>query len=75
MFRINIRLRDTNDVRSFVNITNRYPFQIALRQDRALIDAKSLMGIISLDHRKPITVEAYGNHANALHDELERYAV
>ena len=75
MFRLDVYLKDAEAIKSFVNITNRYPFHIALRQDRALIDAKSLMGIFSLDHSKPMMVEAYGVDTHVLREALEEFAV
>ena len=75
MFRLDVHLKDIEAIKRFVNITNRYPFHIALRQDRALIDAKSLMGIFSLDHSRPVMVEAYGKEAHVLRDALEEFAV
>ncbi len=69
-----ILLGATDDVRRFVNLSNRYAFSIALRQDRALIDAKSLLGILSLDLTKPITVEVYSSHCQEFLDELAAYA-
>ena len=73
MIRLDIHLKKPEDISHFVNITNRYPFHIALRQDRVLIDAKSLMGICSLDHRRPVTVEAYGK--GDLHEALRKFVV
>ena len=73
MTRLDIQLKNMNDVQSFVNITNAYPFHIAVRQDNALIDAKSLMGILSLDHTRPIIVEAYGNEGHVLNDALSAF--
>ena len=56
---LNIRLGAAEEIRSFVNLANHYPFPIILRQDRYAVDAKSLLGICSLDLRTSITVEAY----------------
>ena len=75
MLRFDVHLKDIEAIRQFVNITNRYPFHIALRQDRALIDAKSLMGILSLDHSRPMMVEAYGVESQVLRDALDQFAV
>ena len=74
MFRLDVHLKDIEAIKRFVNITNRYPFHIALRQDRALIDAKSLMGVLSLDLNRVLTV-----HYNEADTEfgllLDRFAV
>ena len=75
MVTLNIRLGAAEEIRSFVNLANHYPFTIILRQDRYAVDAKSLLGIYSLDLRTPITVEAYTSKAGNLIDTLMKYSV
>jgi phosphocarrier protein HPr len=55
----NIMLKSINDVKDFVNIVNRYDFDVDLTSGRYIVDAKSIMGIFSLDLSKPIRVEAH----------------
>ena len=74
MHTLDILLRDTADIQSFANLVNNYPFTIALRQGRAVTDAKSILGIYSLDLNKPVTVEIYSNQAGELMDALEKYS-
>ena len=69
-----ILLRDTADIQSFANLVNSYPFTISLRQGRAVTDAKSILGIYSLDLTKPVTVEVYSNQAGDLLEALEKYS-
>ena len=69
-----ILLRDTADIQSFANLVNSYPFTISLRQGRAVTDAKSILGIYSLDLTKPVTVEVYSNQAGELLEALEKYS-
>lgn len=54
-----ITLNSIKDVQNFVNLVNKYDFDIDLISDRYVIDAKSIMGIYSLDLTKPITVHAH----------------
>ena len=56
MHTVDIFLRNTAQIQSFANLVNSYPFTIALRQGRAVTDAKSILGIYSLDLTKPVTV-------------------
>ena len=58
-------------VSKLVNITNRYPFTIPLRQGRYVVDGKSILGVCSLERSKPIVLEAYSNHCEELFDELQ----
>ena len=74
MHTFDIVLRDTADIQSFANLVNDYPFTISLRQGRAVTDAKSILGIYSLDLTKPVTVEVYSNQAGELLDALQKYS-
>ena len=73
MHTFEIALRDSAEIQSFANLVNEYPFTISLRQGRAVIDAKSILGIYSLDLGKPIIVEVYSTQPGDLLEALERY--
>ena len=74
MHAVDILLQDTAQIQSFANLVNSYPFTIALRQGRAVTDAKSILGIYSLDLTKPVTVEVYSTQAGDLLEKLEAYS-
>ncbi len=69
----NIMLSSINDVKNFVNIVNKYNFDVDLTSGRYVVDAKSIMGIFSLDLSKPIKVEVHADDADALIDELKPF--
>ena len=58
MVKENIMLSSIEAVKKFVSITTKYDFQINLTTDKYKIDAKSIMGVFSLDLSKPITLKA-----------------
>ncbi len=70
-----IMLSSINDVKNFVNIVNKYEFDIDLISERYVVDAKSIMGIFSLDLTKTITVEAHTDDAESFANELKPYMV
>ncbi len=70
-----IMLSSINDVKNFVNIVNKYEFDIDLISDRYVVDAKSIMGIFSLDLTKTIIVEAHTDDADSFAQELKPYTV
>jgi len=72
--KINVMINSINDVKNFVNIVSKYDFDIDLISDRYVVDAKSIMGIFSLDLTKPITVEVHTNDADEIMNELKPYA-
>lgn len=53
-----IKLNTINEVKEFVNIVLQCPYDVDLVSGRYIIDAKSLMGIFSLDLTRPIDLEA-----------------
>ena len=67
---LDIALNNNDHVSKLVNITNRYPFIIQLRQGRYVVDGKSILGVCSLERSKPITLEVYSDHCDALMDDL-----
>lgn len=66
----NVLLSSINEVKAFVNAVTKYDFEIDLSSGRYVVDAKSIMGIFSLDLSKPIKVEAHSNNCDALLEEL-----
>ncbi len=68
---VDIALETTDDISKLVNITNRYPFIIQLRQGRYVVDGKSILGVCSLERAKTITVLIYTDHCEDLIDELQ----
>lgn len=57
MYSANISLSSIETVKKFVNIANKYDFQILLHSDKYIINGKSIMGIFSLDLSKPVRLE------------------
>jgi len=73
MKKFEILLSSTNDVKVFVNTVTKYDFDIDLTSGRYVVDAKSIMGIFSLDLSKPITLEVHNDDCDALIEELKPY--
>jgi len=70
-----IALKSINDVKDFVNIVNKYDFDIDLTSGRYIVDAKSIMGIFSLDLSKPIKVEVQADDCSKLCNEIKNFIV
>lgn len=58
---VKISLNSIDRVKSFVNDINRYDYDFDLVSGRYIIDAKSIMGIFSLDLSKPITLNIHAD--------------
>ena len=63
MSTFNIRLSCIEDVKSFVTAASFAKYDIDVLAGRYLVDAKSIMGLFSLDLAKPVTVQVHGNAA------------
>lgn len=72
---VDIKLSSIQDVRDFVNIVSKYEMDIDLLSGRYIVDAKSIMGIFSLDLLKPIKLTAHGDDTDALFAEIKPYMV
>lgn len=70
-----IQLTTINDVKVFVNIINKYSFDVDLTSGRYVVDASSIMGIFSLDLSKPIKIEIFDENCDSLVKELEPFMV
>jgi len=54
MNEVNIRLNMVNDVKMFVSKIMKYNCNFDIISDRYIVDAKSIMGIFSLNLSKPL---------------------
>lgn len=70
-----IRLSLVENVNKFVNVVSRYPFEMDLRAGRHVVDAKSILGIFSLDLSRPITLDIYSDDCAELIDEIKPFTV
>lgn len=56
-----IQLASVSDVKTFVEAVASFDCDIDLISGRYIVDAKSIMGIFSLELSKPITVNVHGD--------------
>ena len=59
MYETTISLQAINDVKDFVNTVMLFNYDIDLVSGRYAVDAKSIMGIFSLDISKPIELNIH----------------
>ena len=72
---VNIMLGTINDVKGFVNTVSRYDFEVDLVSGRYAIDAKSIMGIFSLDLSKEIELQAHSEDCDEFLTAIKPYIV
>ena len=74
---VRISLDSIDKVKAFVNVINKYDFDFDLVSGRYVIDAKSIMGIFSLDLSKPIdlNIHAEEDALDAIMSDLSEYII
>ena len=72
---VQISLQMAQKVKEFVAITQDCPYEILLKSGKYVVDAKSILGIFSLDLSQPITVEVYAEACDELLERLKKFEV
>ncbi len=73
---VKISLNSIDKVKSFVNEITRYDYDFDLVSGRYVIDAKSIMGIFSLDLSKPIDLNIHAeDNLDEVMKSLEPYII
>ena len=71
---VKISLQIAQNVKDFVSIVQEYPYEIDLKSEKYVVDAKSILGIFSLDLSKPVTVEIHSDNCDDLIAALKKFA-
>lgn len=71
------QLASINDVKQFVTLACQMPFDIDIISGRYVIDAKSIMGIFSVDLSKPFRIEVHGTDEDVrlFKESIQEYVV
>ena len=70
-----IELKTIQAIRDFVNVVVMLEYEVDLLQGRYVIDAKSIMGIFSLDLLSPIKIVAHTDQADAFLSAVSAFLV
>ena len=73
----NIRINTIEDVKNFVTTVTKCNYEVDIVSGRYAIDAKSIMGIFSLDLSKPIdlNIHADGAALDSVMEIIDKYTV
>ena len=75
MNKTTVMLGTINDVQSFVTVVSQCDYDVDLISGRYAVDAKSIMGIFSLDLSKPIKLEAHTDDASEFFAQIKEFIV
>ena len=75
---VKVLLDSADKIRDFVDITNSTPYDIDLISGkRTYLDAKSLLGVLSCDCKKPLLLDIHAEKTERIElmTKLEKYVV
>lgn len=75
MVKTNILLESIADVKEFVSTVTLYDFDVDLVSGRYAVDAKSIMGIFSLDLSNKIQLVAHTDDADKFLGDIKKFIV
>ncbi len=70
---VTISLTQVDQVKRFVNLVAQAPYDVDMVSGRYTVNAKSMLGIYSLDLSKPIQVLMYSDDCEELKKELAEF--
>lgn len=73
MFEKTIILKDFDAVKKFVDIANQKDYDIELLSGKYVVNAKSIMGVFSLDLTKPIVMVAHTDSYAELKNQTAQF--
>lgn len=69
-----VNLNSVKDIQDFVNIVSKFSDDIDVSSSRSMVDAKSIMGLFSLDLSKPVEVTTTGQQSGNIYAAISKYA-
>ncbi len=73
MFEKTVILSRFNDVKDFVDIASSKEYDIELLSGKYIVNAKSIMGVFSLDLTKPLIMRAHCDSTAELTKQIKPY--
>ena len=75
MTTVKININTINDVKDFVTIVSRCEYDVDIVSGRYAIDAKSIMGIFSLDLSKELTLNIHSDDCADFLDAIKKLSL
>lgn len=72
MKQFKVKLPLINDIKDFTNIVSRHPYYIEAESGRYKVDAKSIMGLFSVDLSKPLLFKIHSDSENICNEVKEK---
>jgi len=75
MKEVTIKIDTINDVKKFVSTVSMYEFDVDVVSGRYAIDAKSIMGLFSIDLSKKILMRVHSDDCDQLLAEIKEFII
>lgn len=72
--KLTLRLKNPTEIKRFVDIASQYSEDLSLVHGRYVVDAKSILGIFSMDLSKAVELVADGDNQH-LRDDLREFVI
>ncbi len=73
--KITVCLNKITDISKFVNLASRCRDDVVVKSGYYAVNAKSIMGLLSLDLTKPLKVEFYGDIPYEVREGMKKFIV
>ncbi len=70
-----LKLNLAESVKKFVTIVEKYDFEMDLRSGRHVVNAKSMLGIFSLDLSENVVLEIFSDDCKELLEEIKEFII
>lgn len=75
MRKMKVVFKNVDEIRDFVGIVSKYPYEMDLAKGRIVIDAKSLLGIVTLGILNEVDLIVHSDVWDGLGDEIREFVV
>lgn len=70
---LTVKFNSVDEIQEFVRTVNGFRGDVDLKQGRIVIDAKSVLGICSMDIEKGMQVQVYNGEVEELAEMIQKY--
>lgn len=72
---VKIKLNTINDIREFIEVTRHFPVELDIKSGRYVIDASSIMGILSLNLEETVNLVFDSKYKEQINKDFSKWIV
>lgn len=73
MSKVKVMFKNIDEVQEFINIIDKYPFEMALEKEQLEVGVTSILGIIYLGICEEICLKIDANGVDELKDDIQQF--